>query len=177
MHLSIDLNAFYNQFPNASSDKGGDAIKYTVEDSDYRIYKPSGKDDDHWTIVVKLDHIRGGATDDHAEIDVTFNTDASIKSISGTWKAGNDGYTIPKVVIDTVDTSAEILGAVGAIETVGISEEVANSIVAAFDGFCKLFNTLSPMIVKLSDDGGRFYFMAVVCHTINRLSSSISVKN
>ena len=72
MHLSIDLNAFHNQFPNASSDKDGDAIKYTVGDSDYRIYNPTGKGDDHCTVAVKLDHIRGGITDDHAELDVRF---------------------------------------------------------------------------------------------------------
>jgi hypothetical protein len=177
MHLSLDKQLFFSLFPNAESDKGGDAIKYTVEDSDYRVYYPTGKDGDNLTLILKLDHIRGGATDDHAELDITFNTDASINSISGTWKAGNDGYTIPKVVITTVDATAEFLGAVGALETVGISEAVANSIVAAFDGFCKLFNTLSPMIVKLSDDGGRFYFIAVVCHAVNRLSTSITMKN
>lgn len=172
MKLSFDLGLFTSLFPN--SDLSTDKVEYTVEDSNYRVYNPSWKDG---ALEIKIDHIRGGATDDHANLSLTFDpTDARLTSISGTWQAGNDGYTIPKVVIETVDATAEILGAVGAIESAGISEEVANAVVAAFDGFCKLFNTLSPILVGLSDDGGRFYTMAVVCHTVNRACSSVSVK-
>jgi hypothetical protein len=120
-----------------------------VEDSNYRVYDPSWNND---ALEIKIDHIRGGAT------------------------AGNDGYTIPKIVMEVVDTSAEILGAVGALETLGISKEAANGAVAAFDGFCKLFNTLSPWLVGRSDDGGRFYTLAVVCHAVNRACSSVSVE-
>lgn len=172
MKFSFDKSLFKSLFPNAtvSSDK----VEYTVEDSKYRVYDPSWSGE---VLEIQIDHIRGGATDDHAYLELTFDsTDAHLTSIAGTWKAGNDGYTIPKVVIEAVDATAEILGAVGAIETLGISEEVANGVVAAFDGFCKLFNTLSPILVGLSDDGGRFYTMAVVCHTVNRACSSVSIK-
>ncbi|WP_019990392.1 hypothetical protein [Rudanella lutea] len=176
MSLSLNIGQFNSLFPDAESDKDGEAIKYTVEDSDYRIYNPTWQSGQP-VLVVKMDHIRGGATDDHVELHITFDTsNASMVSIEGTWEAGNDGYQIPKVVIEVVDASAEILGAVGALETAGISEAAAQSAVAVFDGFCKLFNTLSELIVRMSDNGGRFYFTAVVCHTVNRLNSCVSVK-
>lgn len=173
MSLRLDLTGFYNQFPNHTSDKDGTAITYTVEDSDYRIYQPTQSGN---VFTINLDHIRGDATDDHATLIVEFDdTKGCIKSYSGTWTAGNDGYVIPKQVIELVDTGAEILGAVGAIETAGISEEAAQAVVADFDTFCKLFNFISKQIVKLSDDGGRFYFTAVGCHAVVRLGTSVSV--
>ena len=173
MSLTFDLQTFQSLFPDSVSDKNGTAIKYTVEDSDYRIYNPTWSSN-NTVLTVNLDHIRSGATDDHATLIVTYDSNAGIESIEGTWTAGNDGYTITKIVITAVDASAEFLGAVGALETVGISEAVANGIVEAFDTFCELFNTLSPIVVNLTDNGGRFYFMAVVCHTVNRMNASVT---
>ena len=173
MSLSFNISKFQSLFPNA--DVSSSKVEYEVEDSQYRVYNPTW-DSQQKALVIRIDHIRGGATDDHAELSLTFNGDASLAAISGTWKAGNDGYKIPQVVIGAVDLTAEIIAAAGAVETGGTSEVVLNVAVAAFDGFCELFNTLSPILVKLSDDGGRLYTMAVVCHTVNRACSSISVK-
>lgn len=172
MSLHFSNSTFQHLFPSATIKS--DRVEYEVEDSQYRVYNPTWNDQQN-ALVIKIDHIRGGATDDHAELSLTFNHDACLTSISGTWKAGNDGYKIPQVVIGAVDLTAEIAAAAGAVETGGASEVVLNVAVAAFDGFCELFNALSPMLVKLSDDGGRLYTMAVACHTVNRACSSISV--
>lgn len=172
MGLSFDQNKFSTQFPDGKV--SSDNVTYTVEDSDYRVYNPSWKNGE---LQIQIDHIRGGATDDHVYLSLAFNaSDASLSSISGSWKAGNDGYTIPKIVVTAVDVTAAVLGAAGALETAGISEAAAAAAVAAFDGFCKLFNKLSPLIVGLSDDGGRFYTIAVTCHTLSRACASVSVK-
>jgi len=171
--LKFDLQGFNNLFPSATSAKNNTAIEYTVEDSDYRIYNPQQSADTK-TFTIKLDHIRGGATDDHIDLSVTFDDFGVINSISYTWSAGNDGYQIPKTVIKAVDITVEIAGAVGALETAGISEEVAAGILEAFDFCCAAYNKISKIVVNWSDNGGRFYFVAVACHTINRLCSSVS---
>ena len=171
--LKFDLNGFNSLFPSATSAKNNTAIEYTVEDSNYRIYNPQQSADSK-TFTIKLDHIRGGATDDHIDLTVTFDDFGVINSISYTWTAGNDGYQIPKTVIKAVDITVEIAGAVGALETAGISEEVAAGILEAFDFCCAAYNKISKIVVNWSDNGGRFYFVAVACHTINRLCSSVS---
>ncbi|MBD2721117.1 hypothetical protein [Hymenobacter armeniacus] len=171
MSLKFNLSTFTSLFPDATV--SSDHVMYEVEDSNYRVYNPSLSGT---TLTIKVDHIRGGATDDHAVLTLAFDGGtARLTNLQASWTTGNDGYQIPDVVVKVVDDTAELLGAIGAIETAGISEEAAQVAVAAFDGFCKLFNKLSPLIVGLSDDGGRFYTMAVVCHTVNRACSSMSV--
>ncbi|TDB64065.1 hypothetical protein [Arundinibacter roseus] len=176
MSVTFNQQNFTSLFPGAVSAKNGTAIEYTVEDSTYRIYNPSitSNSSSATTFDLQLDHVRGGATDDHVQLTVTFNGSAVVQSVAYTWTPGNDGYQIPKGVIEAVDITAEVLGAVGALETAGISEAAAQEIVETFDTCCKIFNELSTHIVKWTDNGGRFYFLPVVCHTFNRLCVSVS---
>lgn len=171
MSLKFDLNTFKGLYPNSKS--YNDYLEYKVEDSQYRVHYPTLKSDNVWSI--KLDHIRGDATDDHVDLDIEFNTDGSIKQIKYSWEKGNEGYQISDKVIKAVDITIEVAGAIGALETFGISEELALDAKEAFDFCAKAFNDISAVVVKWSDDGGRMYFVAVVCHTINRMCSSISV--
>lgn len=173
MSLRFDKNAFTAAFPNATThDK---YIQYTVEDSDYKVHYPKWSSDG-LTASMQIEHVRAGATDDDVELTVVYDgSTANIASVDGKWNAGNDGYTIPSIVIRVVDDVVEMVGAAGAVETLGVSEEVAADVIVAFDAFAWLFNKLSPIVVKLSDNGGRFYTTAVVCHAVNRLTANVSV--
>jgi len=177
MTFSCSKSNFRAQYPGAKVTKDGDAIEYEVEDSNYRIYDPSIKSKTSSTVTmeVKLDHIRGGATDDHVDLTVVYDTQAHLVSVSYEWEAGNDGYQIPETLITAVDIAFDVAGLVGAFETAGISEEVAEGTKEVFDVCCKAFNDISKVVVKWSDNGGRMYFIPVVCHTIIRLSNSVSV--
>ena len=177
MKFSFDKNAFKAQYPDADETKDDKAIEYKVEDSNYRIYYPTvtDKSTSTVTLLVKLDHIRGGATDDHVDLTLVYDTQAQLVSVSYTWEAGNDGYQIPEALITAVDITFDVAGLVGAFETAGISEEVAEATKKVFDVCCKAFNDISKVVVKWSDNGGRMYFIPVVCHTISRLSNSVSV--
>ncbi|WP_188768471.1 hypothetical protein [Emticicia aquatilis] len=172
MSVKFNLNTFKSLYPNSKS--YSEYLEYKVEDSQYRVYNPTVKANN--VLYVKLDHIRADATDDHVELTVEFDTNASIKHVSYTWKKGNDGYQISDTAISIVDDSLELLGAVGALETFGLSEELALDAKEAFDFCAKAFNDISTAVVKWNDNGGQLYFVAVVSHTINRLCSSVYVK-
>ncbi len=171
MSVKFSLNTFKSSYPNSKS--YSDYLEYQVEDSKYRVHNPTIKADN--VLYVELDHIRADATDDHVDLTVEFNSNGSIKQVNYSWKKGNEGYQISDKAIKAVDITFEVVGALGALETFGISEELALDAKEAFDFCAKAFNDISAVVVKWNDDGGRMYFVAVVCHTINRLSSSISV--
>ncbi len=172
MGLKFSLSTFKSLYPNSKS--YSEYLEYKVEDSLYRVYNPTVKADN--VLYVKLDHIRADATDDHVELTVEFNTNASIKQVNYNWQKGNDGYQIPDKAIKAVDITFEVVGAVGALETFGLSEELALDAKEAFDFCAKAFNDISTAVVKWNDNGGQLYFVAVVSHTINRLCSSVYVK-
>ena len=172
MGLKFSLSTFKSLYPNSKSDS--EYLEYKVEDSKYRVHNPTVKADN--VLNVKLDHIRADATDDHVELTVEFSSSGTLKNVSYNWKKGNDGYQISDTAISIVDDSLELLGAVGALETAGLSEELALDAKEAFDFCAKAFNDISTAVVKWNDNGGQLYFVAVVSHTINRLCSSVSVK-
>ena len=68
MKLSLDVGKFFSLFPDGKT--GNDKVTYTVEGSDYRVYEPKWNGDD---MQIKIDHIRGGATDDHVELTLSFD--------------------------------------------------------------------------------------------------------
>lgn len=173
MSVKFSKSTFKNLFPGATSAKNDTALEYKVEDSKYRIYYPVVSDDN--VLYVKLDHIRTDATDDHVNLYAAFDSKGNLSKIKYNWEKGNDGYQIPDQVIKAVDITFDVLGLVGAFETAGISEEIAEGAKEAFDVCAEAFNDISSIVVKWSDNGGRLYFVAVVCHTLNRLCSSISV--
>ncbi len=169
MSLTFNLQKFIGLFPNSSTNSK--CLEYTVQDSDYRVYNPVLKGTE---LSFTIDHIRGGATDDNVNLLLTFNPDGSVKQLSGDWKAGNQGYTIPPIVVTAVDTAAAVFAATTAPETLGISAVAMAAAVGAFDIACVVVNRVSPFLVKLSDDGGRLYTLAVVYHAVNRACSAVS---
>ncbi len=170
MSVKFNLNTFKSLYPNSKS--YSDYLEYKVEDSNYRINYPTQKPDN--VLFIVLDHIRADATDDHVELTVKFSPSGTINKVTYSWQKGNDGYQVPENLVKVVDGTLEIIGAVGALETFGLSEELALDAKEAFDFCAKAFNDISTAIVKFNDNGGQLYFVAVVSHTINRLCSSVS---
>ena len=63
----------------------------------------------------------------------------------------------------------KVLGALGALESAGISEAAANEFVEDFDTMVKIFNKISNLLYSMSEkDDGRYYMVAVVSHVVNR---------
>jgi len=177
MSYTFNKATFRSLYPDCDETKDGTAIEYKVEDSNYRIYYPTNiiKTSTTLQMTVQLDHIRGGATDDHVTLVLNYDAQAHLSSVSYTWEAGNDGYQIPETLITAVDIVFDVAGLLGAFETAGISEEVAEGTKEVFDVCCKAYNDISKIVVKWSDNGGRMYFIPVVCHSIIRLTQSLSV--
>jgi hypothetical protein len=183
---------FFEQYPQFSSDKGGSAMKFTVQDSEYRIYSPSVHVTDNgnlWTVQVKMDHIRGGDVDDHCTLNLWFQKDgaytqpptADISFSGDNWESAiNFVGQCVDVVLEATGAVEEVvsagLGIAFAPETVGgsvalaVATDVATlAISTAIDVSFQLSGKLASYLEKLTDDGGRAYFSDVIAHAFARL--------
>lgn len=175
----MDINHWEDQYPNNYDDStlSGNAMGYKTQNCQYRFYDPqiSFGSNNVMSITFQIDHIMGGATDDHVTLVVDVNPDGSLNSTSYSWDAGG-AYEIPNSVVKAVDAGVELAGAVGALETCGISEEAAQDFVETFDMACKVFNKIASVMANWAEsDGGRFYLIPVIAHTINRALSSVTL--
>jgi hypothetical protein len=171
--------------PHTKTDaKDGTAIEYVGEDSEYRVYIP-GKKKDKSTLeaqpggglklVLVQDHIiHVTSKDDHANVYLTFDAHGKITDYSHEISI-EDGKvnTIPDWVPKVIDLGVEALGALGALETAGISEVAAQEVVADIKKFCDTFNKIITKWAHLADDGGRLNFPAEVCHNMNKAAVSV----
>ncbi|MFI8979358.1 peptidase inhibitor family I36 protein [Ectopseudomonas khazarica] len=176
--LGLDESLFKSLYLDNYSDStlNGNAIGYRTQDAQYRIYDPvvDYPDVDTMAAAIQIDHIISASTDDHTNLVLTFNTNRELVQVSQDWQAGS-AYQVPSWVIKTVDIGAEVLGALGALESAGISEAAANEFVETFDAACKTFNKICQVIANLSEsDGGRFYMIPVSCHTIVRACLAVA---
>jgi hypothetical protein len=177
--LGFDMDTFISLFPNEYDDTpafSDTAIGYQTQDCEYRIYQPqiSYPDENSMAVYLEIDHIIGMSTDDKVTLTLNFTLDGIVSVTNYTWDAGS-GYQIPNGVVKAVDLGAEVAGALGALESAGISEAAAQEFVETFDTCVKVFNDVSKLLNKASEnDGGRFYFIPVVCHIINRICSSVT---
>jgi hypothetical protein len=191
----VDFSTFYDLYPYPTSDVSDNKIVYMVEDSTYTVDCPDFteqsttqslsvyEDDDTtnlptngWTKYgMNLTHENPALTrDDTCEFDAYFDNTGTLVSIQHFDMQLNGAYQISQAVIDTVDFVAWYYGTTGAIETLGISEEAADAFVDVFDFVTAAFNKFSAAIYKVSDNGGQFYFLPVVCHTLNRLCTTVA---
>lgn len=190
----IDFSKLFALYPGTTNKNTDDKIVYVIEDSTYQVNEPEVKiqtttqsldnyyinDDfsklpsDGWTKYhVELSHENTAGRNDKAEMDLYFDNNGKLVSIQHfQWTSGS-AYVIPQQLITIVDDEAWVLGTAGAIETLGISEEAADTFIEVFDFVCKVFNDMTTFIYKMSDDGGRYYFLPVICHTINRICTTI----
>lgn len=186
---------FFEQYPQFSSDKGGDAIKFTAQDSEYRIYTPSIRVNDDgslWIVQVKMDHIRGAEADDHCILNLWFQQDGAYTqpptadiSFSGDhWESAiNFVGDCVDVVLETTDAVEEVvsagLGIAFAPETLGgsaalaVATDVATlAISTAIDVSFQLTGKLAGYLENLTDNGGRAYFSDVIAHAFTRLQTA-----
>lgn len=177
-NLGFDFKKFFQFFPNGSEwqDTSGFYWAYLTQDCPYDI-RITGQSftSDTMTLSFRIDYELMGHND-KVNLDLVVNTDGSLNQITYEYEQGG-AVQIPSSVIKAVDVSAEVLGAVGALETAGISEEAANSFIEAFDTFCNVFNKVSNGLYKLSESNdGRFYLAGVGTHLLARALSSITVE-
>lgn len=190
----VDINKLLTLYPSTAYIKSGDQIEYVIEDATYTIDEPEIKiqtttktldnyyinDDfdplpeDGWTKYhVKLSHKNTAGRNDKAEMDLFFDNKGTLVSIQHFEWSSDGAYQIPQQLITIVDDEAWVLGTAGAIESLGISEEAADTFIDIFDFVCKVFNDVTSFVYKMSDNGGRYYFIPVICHTINRICTTI----
>ena len=177
--LSFNLDTFRGQFTDYYSDNtiSGNAIGYLTQDCQFRVYDPlpTFPTTDTMVLTITIDHIIDMSTDDHAVLTISFDADGSVNDVGYTWDAGS-AYQVPDGVVKAVDATVEMAGAIGALETCGISEEAAQVFLEVFDTSCKVFNDLSNAMAKVTDnDGGRFYMICEVAHVITRACNSVVV--
>ncbi|MBO9617092.1 MAG: hypothetical protein J7619_30675 [Dyadobacter sp.] len=191
----VDFSTFYGLYPYPTSSESDNKVVYMVEDSTYTVDCPdfteqsttqslsSYENDDTtnlpaegWTKYgMSLTHENPALTrDDTCTFDAYFDNTGTLVSIQHFDMQLNGAMQISQALIDTVDFVAWYYGTTGAIETLGISEEAADAFVDVFDFVTAAFNKFSAAIYKVSDNGGQFYFLPVVCHTLNRLCTTVA---
>lgn len=179
-NLGFDSSAFIKSFPNeyASSDMDGTYYVYNTQDAPYHIHLlgttyPSTST---MNLSFKVCYDTAGKND-KVYLDILINADGTYNSLTYSYESGG-AIQIPSSVIKAVDVSAELLGAIGALESAGISEAAAQEFVETFDTICKAFNKISSVVYKLSEaNDGRFYLVPVVCQVVNRALNAITISN
>lgn len=187
MGATYSSTTFLSQFGvTAGNDQGGDAIKFRSQGSDYRVYIPnrdtsksSTYSDSDGNLVVKVtqDHILGSSLtkDDHAVATMTFADDGGTLQVEYS-VTSTDGAptTIPKWVVGAADLSVALIGLAGAVETEGGSVEDALKVIEDINSFAETFNNITTAIFKITDDGGRLNFGAVVAHDMAKTYNAVS---
>lgn len=175
------------------TDKDKQAIKFTAQDSEFRVYLPENikrvNTTGEYTFDVQIDHIRGGAEqDDHVYLHLTLDSNGSIIKYEhevdmggNTWSKVIEiaGKITEKVIDDAAGYIAEAIVGVLTIEFTPVGEaaaiattEIIVQAVAKITGVA--FSAFASLTDKLEtqDDGGREYFPMVVTHTTLRLQTA-----
>lgn len=189
----IDFKVLSTLFPNKIGDSNS-KITYKVGDSTYYIDNPSLQaqtatqiPDDYyindnmaelpangWTKYhVSLSHDTTGGRNDDAGFDMFFDNSGKLVNIQHFKWSSKGAFEIPEEFIKIVDAEAWLLGTIGALETLGISELAAEEFIETFDMVCAVFNKVSSLVYNKTDNGGVFYFLPVICHTINRICTTV----
>jgi hypothetical protein len=178
--MSFDLQGFYLLFPDYTpyDDSSGTYVTYTTQDCGYDVRRINESyDQTTYTVSFRVDYCITAGTNDKVWLNITVNADGSLNGVTYSYKQGDGAVQIPDTFVKAVDKTAELLGALGALETVGISEEAAEDFIVAFDTFCKVFNDVTKLLYKKSlVNDGRSYMLAVCLHALCRGFASIKAK-
>jgi hypothetical protein len=190
----VDFATLYNLYPYPTSKSTDDDIEYVVEDSTYKIDEPEfleqsttqllsvyENDDttdlptDGWTKYhVHQEHENTGSHNDKAEYDAYFDNNGKLVSIQRFEWSSDGAFQVPQTIIKSVDLVAWYLGTASSLVSFGVGEEVADTFVDVFNFVCNVFNKVSDVIYKATDNGGQFYFLPVICHTLNRVCTTVA---
>lgn len=158
--VALTLNDFdmagFGKALGGWDDKSKTAAKYKSADSNYRTYKPtvSPTSDGGLFISTKIDHIRGGDGDDHAQLEITF--DRAGKVVSSKATLALDGAK--SLDTETVTAAFALAGAsAGTTAAVAVGAEV--------------FKALGKFVK--TEHGGRANFPAVVQHNFNHIVAHV----
>jgi hypothetical protein len=192
----IDPHKLCASYPNGTLNSSN-TVQYIIEDATYKIYYPGSSEclqsatqwldayhgpldlsnlpTDGWTSFhFHLEHHNSGGQNDTATFYLIFDNNSVLVDVQlFDWSADNGSYNISNAVIKTVDLELTLLGDETAIETLGITIVVADVLKSVFDKVCSVFNSVTEALYKFTDDGGRYYFLPVICHTINRVTSTV----
>lgn len=142
--------------------KGNSAAEFRTQNSNYRIYKPDASKRFFGGLYVTttLDHIRGWGHDDHAKVDLWFNSKGVVTKYRVKVTPHNGREWISKDLVDTSGAAATAAG--------------ADPRIAAIASFAA---SLSKKLNKQFDDwgehGGSAYFQSVIQHAANRIATNV----
>lgn len=193
----IDSKTLYNLYPSPTSDESDSKITYMVEDSTYSVDYPDYQyqsadqgtsiygDETHddtstlpqngWTKYhVHMEHDIHLAWNDTADFDIYFDNAGNIVQIGNFNWTSNGAFDVPSTVIKSVDAIGAYLSA--SLSLIGVDTSVIDDFIDGFNFVCNAFNTIAKKVYQFSDNGGQFYFLPVICHTINRIASTVATQ-
>lgn len=182
------LQNFLALYPGATSVNkvSGPCIEFYTQNTHYRIYNPSiSQDGDVVNFEIKLDHIIGGAHDDHATVTFAMDTAGNfVDQIKITYDMSSGAYQVPQWLLnfidDGIDEAAEeaiaYLDGAEIVLTAGLGTELViptDILVLAGAELLTIgvnhINAVMSKLFDLSDNGGTMYFSAMIANAIARL--------
>ncbi|MFN8344057.1 MAG: hypothetical protein U0X91_03600 [Spirosomataceae bacterium] len=193
----IDGKTLYSLFPYPTNSESDSNITYMVEDSTYSVDYPEyqyqsadqGTDvygeethDDTSTLPqngwtkyhVHMEHDIHFAWNDTADFDIYFDNAGNIVQIGNFIWTSNGAFDVPSTVIKSVDAIGAYLSA--SLDLIGVDTDIIDDFIEGFNFVCNAFNTIAKKVYQFSDNGGQFYFLPVICHTINRIASTVATQ-
>jgi hypothetical protein len=142
----------YSGFPH----KGGEALEYSTNGSNYRIYRPDvSSNGSGFLISFKVDHIRGEAADDHAIIAARLDDVGSLQNISTVVLKGDDMWF--HVFVDVLSEIPE--------------EYKTNKYVVIAEAALRSADKVYQKLLDLAEAGGREIFKSQIEHKTNEVLS------
>jgi hypothetical protein len=190
----VDFATLYNLYPYPTSKSTDDDIEYVVGDSTYKIDEPEFQcqsttqllsvylagdstelPTDGWTKYhVYQQHKNTGSHNDKAEYDIYFDNNGRLASIQLFEWSSDGAFQVPQSVIKSVDLVAWYFGTASSLVSFGVGKEVADAFIEVFNFVCNVFNKIANAVYKATDNGGQFYFLPVICHTLNRICTTVA---
>lgn len=133
--------------------KGGTAAEYKSAGSNYRTYRPTvtNTPDGGLFVSTKLDHIRGLKKDDHAQVEMLFDSGGRILQARATMQIQG------KLALDT------------GVITKNVGDRRVTAIVAISEEIFRLLD-------RIDDHGGRANFPAVVQHNLHIINGAVRTR-
>ena len=150
--------ARYGGFPH----KDGEALEYSTSGSDYRLYRPDvSLEGLGFRISFKMDHIRGGALDDHATIAAILDREGHLQNTSSDGVLSRDIFwENDKWFHDIVDVFSEIP-----------EQYKTNKYVVLAETAARVASKVYEALLELAESGGRQIFVQQIQHKINEVVS------
>lgn len=140
------------------NDKNGEAHRYKSQDSNYRLWKPeiseiAGRS----TVSFKMDHIRGSAKDDHAQVKMNFNEKGYLVT-----------YSIKIVTAEDKSYGGAVVDVANDVKNIVSTTSKDPRAIAVANASASLLKTAGDIYAKAvgewSDHGGRANFPDTVAH-------------